>query len=102
MTQLSAHARMIIGDGGITNPLVQLIITPHETEVFEKVGLVDVHLNGTEARLLGLTLLGLASETDSQGAYITALRATKENEEEIMELVGEAVKLIEAKRGAGL
>ena len=93
------HARMIVGDNGITSPMVQVIIEPHELEVFEKFGLVDVHLDPNTARLLGYILLGLASEADTQGAYITALRSRKENEEEIMQLVGEANALITATRG---
>lgn len=102
MSQNNSHARMIIGDGGITNPVVQLIIEPHEKDVFEKVGLVDVHLTPSQATFLAYTLLGLSSEADAQGAYITALRSTKETEEEIMELVAEANRLITAKRGLGL
>ncbi len=95
------NARMIAGDGGITNPVVQIVITPHENDVFEKVGLVDVQLSANEARSLGYYLLGLSSEADAQGAYITALRARKENEEEIMELVREANMMISASRGFG-
>lgn len=90
---------MIPGEDGIADPVVQLIITPHDNEIFEQVGLVDMHLDANTARYLGYTLLGLSSEADSQRAYITALRATKEDEEEIMKLVHEANRLITARRG---
>lgn len=93
------NARMIAGPEGITDPIVQIVITPHENEVFEKVGLVDVQLDANEARSLGYYLLGLSSEADAQRAYIVALRAHKEDEEEIMELVREANKMISVRRG---
>ncbi len=93
---------MIEGENGITDPVIQLIITPHDNETFEKVGLVDIHLDANEARYLGYSLLGLSSEADSQGAYITVLRSMKEDEEEIMQLVQEANVLITARRGGGV
>ncbi len=95
------HARMIVGEAGINNPVIQMVITPHEDDVFKQVGLVDVHMSSNEARELGYNLLGLSSEADAQSGYITALRALKETEEEIMDVVGEASLLIAAKRGAG-
>ncbi len=99
---VKAHARMIAGDDGITDPIIQLIITPHENDVFEKVGMVDVHLDANNARTLGYYLLGLSSEADSQRAYILALRSIKEDEEQIMALVREANKMITARRGFGV
>ncbi len=102
MTPPKVHARMIEGKDGITDPVVQMIITPHENDVFEKVGLVDVQLDANEARTLGYYLLGLSSEADSQRAYILALRAIKTDDEEIMSLVREANMMISARRGHDL
>lgn len=97
-SSIKVNAKMIVGEGGITDPIIQIIIAPHETEVFENVGLVDVQLDSNEARSLGYYLLGLSSEADAQRAYITALRSNKENEEEIMTLVREANTMISARR----
>lgn len=99
MSELKAQARMMEGPGGITDPIIQLIITPHENEIFEKVGLVEIQLDANTARRLGYTLLGLSTEADSQRAYIVALRSMKEDDEEIMKFVVEANQLITARRG---
>ncbi len=97
MSQKS-HARLIQGIGGVTDPVIQLIIQPHDNEAYEQVGLVDVQLTPNEARYLGYTLLGLSSEGDAQKGYITALRSMKEDEGEIMEMINEAMRLVQASR----
>ena len=93
---------MIQGEGGVTDPIIQLITMPHDPEAYETVGLVDVQLDANEARYLGYTLLGLSSEADAQGSYITAMRSIKEDEGQIMEMVTEANRLIVARRGGGV
>ena len=55
-------------------------------------------IDPTEARHLAYLLIGLASEVETQEAYITALRSRKENELEIMMIVEDAAAFINHKR----
>lgn len=58
----------------------------------------EIAIEAKEARHLSHMLLALSSEADTQEAYITALRARKEDEADIMTIVGDAAELLVHKR----
>jgi hypothetical protein len=80
----------LVGDDS-NMPLVKL-------EVFDNRESTDAVFATQEARRTGYMLLGLASEADTQAAYITALRSRKIPEEEIMRIIGDAADFIRAAR----
>jgi hypothetical protein len=61
--------------------------TPHATTI-----------SPFEARHLGYMLISMASEIESQQSYITALRARKEDELEIMKIMEDAAEWLRHKR----
>jgi len=95
---MSEYAKELVGSinihlvGNSKNlPLIELdIITADNIE--------EAVINAREARRIGYTLLGLASEADTQTAYIMSLRAHKIPEEEIANIIGEAATYIRAGR----
>ena len=80
----------LVGDDS-NLPLIKL-------EVFNERESTDVVFGTQPARHCGYMLLGLASEADTQAAYITALRLRKIPEEEIMMIIGDAANYIRATR----
>lgn len=80
----------LVGDDS-NMPLIKL-------EAFNNQEATDAVFGTQHARHTGYMLLGLASEADAQAAYITALRARKIPEEEIMRIIGDAADFIRAAR----
>ncbi|MCL1599956.1 MAG: hypothetical protein M3112_00290 [Actinomycetia bacterium] len=60
----------------------------------------DTAVSPFEARHFGYMIISMASEVESQEAYITALRSRKEDEMEILDIMKDAAEFLRHRRSA--